>query len=437
MATGDVDKQRNGSGASDGSALIKNEPPNIFFKIAYATHAYTVQGMLAPFTWIRDWKDYFSPPDGGPNIVKIYECRPHLPIRVFFPEEYDQTSPHTLPTLFTFSGGGFCIGSNRDDDEWNRNFADTQGVLVVSLNYSKSPQNPFPVALHDLEALVLAVLADESLPIDRVGTPQRHSGRSRTAFLGFSSGGNLALAVSQLPSIRDHLQAPRAAVSVYGILDLSGDPRTRVANRPFKPGLSRPRGASVDPLAHLLPTFFWSYIPYGHDLHDPLLSPVFARRADLPPYVGVVAAELDLLAHESWRLACRLAREGAEAEGREGRAVPDPASSDLRERICGRRGLAVRKGVLEGLGRAPVWSATSAGPDDRFAFETVWETGGSSEDGKGGVKWLLVPDVLHGFDNPNMRDVAGTPETIRDAKLKTHAYVAELGRWLKEVVWEF
>jgi acetyl esterase/lipase len=109
------------------------------------------------------------------------------------PRSYKKTSQATLPTLFTIHGGGFCIGHQRDDDEWNRAFANTQSVLVISLNYSKAPAHPFPTGLHDLEALLLAALADTSLPIDRT----TDGPTSRTAILGFSAGANLALSVSR------------------------------------------------------------------------------------------------------------------------------------------------------------------------------------------------------------------------------------------------
>jgi hypothetical protein len=290
---------------------------------------------------------------------------------------------------------------------------------VVSLNYSKSPQHPFPTALHDVEALLLACLADESLPIDcSTRRPGGTVSLSRTAVLGFSAGGNLALSVSQLASVRSHAQAPAAAVSLYGCLDLSVPPAEKLANRPFKPSLPPPRGSgggkdgATDPLAGLAPTFDWSYIPYGHDLRDPLLSPAFAEGKALPPFVGIVGAELDMLAHESWRLACRLSREGG--SGR--RVVPDRGSGDVRLRVCGREEVGRRKGALEDRN------------NERFGFEDYWPRGG-------GVKWLLVPDVLHGFDNPHIRGLMGGYEMIKDAEMKTRAYVEELGAWLRERVW--
>jgi hypothetical protein len=149
-----------------------------------------------------------------------------------------------------------------------------------------------------------------------------------------------------------------------------------------------------------------------------MLSPLYVEdRAKLPPYVGVVAAELDMLAHESWRLACRLSKEG----GNRGRVVPDRGSEDPKWRVCGnvKGEVSSQKGELVGVREGE--------RDERFAFEESWEGGG--------VKWLLVPDVLHGFDNPHIRALMGGKETMEDAERKTVVYMAELARWLKEVVW--
>ncbi|AEO58550.1 hypothetical protein MYCTH_102943 [Thermothelomyces thermophilus ATCC 42464] len=434
---------QDGAGANgEHEAVIRKEVPSFLTRLSYAGYMYGLKSILAAFFWLREWKESRNPPEGGPDIVKTYECRPHLPVRIFFPSSYDQTSPVALPTLFTIHGGGFCVGHQRDDDEWNRAFADSYSVLVISLNYSKAPTYPFPAAPHDVEALLLAALEDASLPIDRGA----RAPASRTAILGFSAGGNLALSVSQLPAVRAHPLAPRAAITVYGSLDLSCPPHEKLQNRPYKPALRAPRGnwtwtgTGTDPVLALAPASDWSYIPYGQDLRDPLLSPLYYRdRAALPAFVGVVAAELDMLAHESWRFACRLSR---------GRAVPDRRSADARRRVCGdpHGRVTSRPGELIGLlpGRE----------DERFAFEeTVYASpppppppsyyssagsgggGGGGVAAVGGVKWLLVPDVLHGFDNPHMRALMGGTETIKDAELKTEAYRAELARWLKEVVW--
>ncbi|KAK4445947.1 Alpha/Beta hydrolase protein [Podospora aff. communis PSN243] len=396
-----------------GGQVLRCKAPSLLSKLSYASHIYGLQSMLNPLHWLREWSEYLSPPDGAPNIVKTYECRPHLPVRIFFPKSYDETSPATLPTLFTIHGGGFCIGHIRDDDEWNRAFADSQDMLVIALNYSKAPAYPFPTGLYDLEALLLAILADESLPIDRSIAP--NSRHPRTAILGFSAGGNLALSLCQLPSIHSHPFAPAAVLPLYAYLDLSTPCDTKLRNRPYKSSLSPPRGDAKDGLQSLIPTFDWAYIPYDQDLRDPLLSPYFAARENLPPNVCVVATELDLLAHESWRFACRLAKEGTNSEAY---SVPDEKSRDLKERVCGSQAVRSRPGRIEVTDR-------KGEADRRFGFEERWEGGG--------VKWLLVPDALHAFDNKHIRELMGGEETVDDAERKMVEVMGILGGWLRGV----
>jgi hypothetical protein len=60
---------------------VRQEVPPLLSKISYASHIYGLQSYINPLLWLRDWKEYFYPPDGGPNIVKKYECRPFLPVR--------------------------------------------------------------------------------------------------------------------------------------------------------------------------------------------------------------------------------------------------------------------------------------------------------------------------------------------------------------------
>lgn len=422
--------------------------------------------------------------------------------RIFFPASYDLTSPQELPTILSIHGGGFCIGTSRDDDEWNRNFADSQNMLVVSLPYQMAPRAPFPTALQDLEALYLSVLGDESLPIDRTSSNSNNTrfttsaanisenrrAKGRVCLVGFDAGGNLALALGQLAGVRNAAVPPTAVVSICGYLDLERPMASKLQNRPYKPtALSRPRnhGPGADPLAATYPAYVWSYVPYGHDLRDPLLSPAFASwdgaayreeeassavittnggRGGLPPHVCLVGAELDVLAHESWRLACRLVRDGgiARGDGRTGRwRVPDPdAKGDELQSICGRKDPAPAKGRLEVLEEEmkTMFSTTNRSIEDgmdgrkRFGFEVRWKGSSSSSsstnhssseaeagEGNGSVKWILVPDVMHGFDrgwwiSPGMGGVL--EETVRDAKLKTVAYIDSVGTWLRGTVWE-
>ncbi|KAH8202020.1 hypothetical protein TruAng_003775 [Truncatella angustata] len=349
---------------------------------------YAVQGVSSPIRYLRGWNEWMWPSGFAPDIVKTYESRPSLPIRIFFPKDYDQSSPENLPLIFSIHGGGFCIGSPEDDDKWNRHFADEHKFLVVELNYRKAPWYPFPTAVHDLEALILAVIADDSLPIDK----------NRVAITGFSAGGNLTLSVAQLPSIREQVK-PSAVLPIYPAVDQSIPSSERMKRRYYKPELGPGiRSSPLDMLARFSPIFKWSYVNPGQNLHDPLLSPFFAKRDDLPPHIYIVAAELDQLAHEGWRMACKLA----------GRPVPDPTD------IVGQRRAAEKDGEL-------------ITDNERFAWQ--------HDTSDGSVRWLLVPDQIHGFDHFPARWY-GHLRSWQDAQEKTAKYQKLLGEWLHQVVWK-
>jgi acetyl esterase/lipase len=261
--------------------------------------------------------------------------------------------------------------------------------LVIGLNYSKAPFSPFPKGLHDVEALMLAAFRDGSLPIDK---------KRGVGVVGFSAGGNLALAVCQLPSIHNEIK-PQAVAPIYPPVDLSVGPAEKIKRRYYKTGLSAGlRSATSDYLLPAAPSFDWSYIPYHQDLRDPLLSPIYADRGSLPPHIFVVGCELDMLGHEAWRFACKLT----------GRPEPKPGQKP------GQQQPATEKGHL-------------ILTDEQFAFEQV-QAGDTS------IRWLLIPDQVHGFDHISPR-MHGSEESVQDAESKTEECQAILGDWLVQKVW--
>ncbi|KAG7111762.1 Arylesterase like protein [Verticillium longisporum] len=384
----------NGNGVSvagDQSKPLPRHQPPFLTRVLLASKLSAIQTVLGQLAWYGSWRDYFYPPEIRPDLVKRYEVRPALQVRIFFPASYDKTSPNPLPTVFTIHGGGFCIGNSIEDDVWNRTFADCHGALVVSLDYAKAPAHAYPGPLHDLEGLYHAVLADESLPINR----------QQTALLGFSAGGNLAATLCQLESRKARegkpSAVPRAVIPIYPPLDFSVAVPDKKPSRRYKEGLLPGlRGERRDYVADLAPLFDWAYIPYGHDLRDPLLSPWHAKKEDLPANIFVVAAELDFLASEAWTWATRLA-------GRE------PVSG-----IPGRPEVA----KTQELELA----------DERFAW--------TSEDGGGSKRWLLVPDVLHAFDMHPSSAMVSDAVTLRDGNAKAVKVIRVLGEWLQETVWK-
>lgn len=56
---------------------------------------------------------------------------------------------------------------------------------------------------------------------------------------------------------------------------------------------------------------------------------------------------------------------------------------------------------------------------------------------EGSTRWLLVPDVVHGFDSAGWRNkyLWGDEEARLDSEMKTIAYQRELAEWLWGTVW--
>ncbi|RMZ89691.1 hypothetical protein DV736_g3073, partial [Chaetothyriales sp. CBS 134916] len=221
----------------------------------------------------------------GPNLTRVYQIRPTLENRIFWPPSYNAKSGQKLPLFISIHGGGFALCDPSVDDHLCRAFADKHGLLVVSLNYRKPPVHCFPTAVHDVAALVRAVLDDTRLPIDH----------SKTVIGGYSAGGNLSLGVVQFPDIRARI---KGVLPVFATVDLAG--KYRGPYRSTKDGRK-------DVLEGIAPLFTWAYLPTGTDRTNPLLSPIYATREEFPDQIFFVGAECDILVQEAETMAKKLA----------------------------------------------------------------------------------------------------------------------------------
>lgn len=91
------------------------------------------------------------------------------------------------PAVINFHGGGFTLGAPTDDARWCTTVADECEAVVVSVGYRLAPEYPFPNAVEDgVDAIIWVHKHAAELGIDR----------DKIAISGFSSGGNMAFAVS-------------------------------------------------------------------------------------------------------------------------------------------------------------------------------------------------------------------------------------------------
>ena len=121
------------------------------------------------------------------------------------------------PTLLFMHGGGFYAGSIETHDGICRALADASGCRVVAVNYRLAPEHPFPAAIEDGLAAVMALYTNAA---------RWNIDPSRIAVGGNSVGGNLAAVICQEWRRLD--QPPLAAqLLICPALDAVGDMPSR------------------------------------------------------------------------------------------------------------------------------------------------------------------------------------------------------------------
>ncbi len=181
--------------------------------------------------------------------------------------------------LFYIHGGGFVACSPRTHRALTGAFA-RRGFAVFAPAYRLAPEHPFPAALDDVVAAWRGFSA---------GGP--------AALAGDSAGGTLALGL-MLRARAEGLAMPRAAALFSPGTDFLGTGDSLRSNA------ARDAMIDVAMLSRLLPAYVGAADPA-----DPLLSPLYADLAGLPPLLLHVGTH-EVLRDDSVRLAAR-----AEAAG--------------------------------------------------------------------------------------------------------------------------
>jgi acetyl esterase/lipase len=112
----------------------------------------------------------------------------------------------TSGALLWIHGGGYVLGSARQDDPLCRRFVRKLGITVGSVEYRPAPEHPFPAALEDCYAALQRLVA---LPgVDP----------ARVAIGGASAGGGLAAALALMVRDRGEI-GPALKLLTYPMLD--------------------------------------------------------------------------------------------------------------------------------------------------------------------------------------------------------------------------
>ena len=156
-------------------------------------------------------------------------------------------------------GGGFQVGSLDSHRELMASISQMSGAYVLGVDYRLAPEFRYPAALYDASAAYEWLLAS-GLPPDAI------------ALAGDSAGAGLAL--STLLSLRDaSLPLPAAAVLMSAWTDLTASGETYETRGTSDPIHQRP----------MILAMARNYLRPQDDARDPLISPLFADLAGLPP----------------------------------------------------------------------------------------------------------------------------------------------------------
>jgi len=224
---------------------------------------------------------YVTVPEAAERTVAGVRCR------VFVPDGAASA------VYLHFHGGGMILGAPEMNDTGNLQLCRHYGLAVVSVDYRKAPEHPWPAG------------PDDGLAVARwlVDHAEQEFGSDRLLIGGESAGGYMAATV--LLRIRDELGAADrvdGANLTFGVYDWGRSASQRGIRPVEGPDILDPEGIRF---------FADCYLPGRTDdeRRDPAISPAFADLRGLPPAFLAVGTA-DHLLDDTLMLAGRWAAAG-------------------------------------------------------------------------------------------------------------------------------
>ena len=250
-----------------------------------------------------------------------------LPARLYVPKGAAERGP----LLVYFHGGGFVDGDLDTIDGVCRFLSASSRVRLLSVEYRKAPEHPFPAAVSDARAS-LDWVHDNALSLG--------ADTSRVGVGGDSSGANLAT-VACLLARDDGGPQPRFQLLVYPVVDASRKAKSF--------------GLFGERFGLTTAKYEWFLDHYAAPPHrsDWRVSPLLAEDLSGLPPAYVLTAGFDILHDEGEAYACRMAECGVPVVSRcredlfhgfarfyelvpSARAALAEAAVALRQHLCGR-----------------------------------------------------------------------------------------------------
>lgn len=197
----------------------------------------------------------------------------------------------TLPAFMFFHGGGWVIGDYPTHERFIRDLVVDSGAVAVYVDYTRSPEAKYPVAINEAYAATKWV-AENGAEINVDG--------KRLAVVGNSAGGNIAAVTALMANDR---KGPELKLQVLFWPVTDSDLNT----------ISYHQYANYRFLTRNMMRWFWeNYIPDAADRTQPYASPLQASSDQLKglPPAFVQTAENDVLRDEGEAYARKMSEAG-------------------------------------------------------------------------------------------------------------------------------
>ena len=228
------------------------------------------QQRLQQFLWqipMETVRDFQIPATG--NSVSV---------RLFVPEDRQLARGGNLPVVIFYHGGGWTLGNPSLYDPVTRALARQIPALVLSVDYRLAPENPFPAAVADADAVLQWTLCHaEELGGDS----------TRIVIAGDSSGGNLATVAAR------HARSDRGQPVALVVLFY---PSVNISSLDYES--YQEFGTDHLLTKRAVEKFREFYLPNSADWTNPDASPLLARDLSGMPPTLVIGAGCDPLRDE-------------------------------------------------------------------------------------------------------------------------------------------
>jgi len=221
-----------------------------------------------------------------------------IPVTLISPFPHDQNKDSIkLPILFFFHGGGFVYGTGKRSIDILTKIAKEIGSLVLSVDYRRSPEHPFPLPVEDCFSVLRWISTAQGQQKLRETSLYPVFDLHRVVLSGESAGANLAAVVSIMARDRSK-ELPGVKIVQQALIYPCIQPHFTEQTYTTDSSRIYANGYLLN-----LPTMVWlwkQYIPPSKREEyktNPSINPFIADREGLPPAL-ILTAQLDPLRDE-------------------------------------------------------------------------------------------------------------------------------------------